>query len=1288
MEIKSSTAGHYSVEFTAPEVSSDTNYLISVKLRDLVTLNETSTDTSITVKDVPVPEPIDPIIEGLEVPTEVNEGEEFTVKATVTDVDSTFDVFITFNGEKKIGVETGDVYSASFVAPEVGTDTEMEVKVEAKDSITGNKVEQTAALTVANVLPAPVEIKYLKNSGTDVMNVAGGNEEVNFDFDLVNVDIEDVEVERIITYYDGSFVSSASLTETGVHAVSYDSDIGSGMPGGRYDITVVATDSYGRSDSKTVSFYVNVNPVEIVDAEIVEGMNGFGILAGSRATIEATVFADGYARVDAFTYDDGSGGFIPVEEGLAIDGPVSFRFDQPGEHKVSFEISLEGFEEGWYDLHANADSKDAVIAWWWEDMVSVGTVGYDPNPPEIVGFDIVPKDCGNDCYKVVAVVREPINYYTAKVNSDPDYWAPETLNATPFENIVFTNNGIPVEYETISSSDNITFTITSKPVCEKFASGYGETSDVHFEIKNIKHKIAETDTEYAFDFENGPVNIYFDHDNPEVDLDPVNAVPFCITRDLHAYNFEVTLEDDSDLVSAQLVSPDLYDYVKTFELAEVTDDIDGVELFDTISFIGDDDTFFEFNGTFKINEGATSTEIYAERDIPITVVSTDTFCNTSAATTLMKIDLWNPRITNVSLVDTCNTYELGNEGFITYEATKLVMSFDVEDLHLLPDETVIKLYYGDEDALLWVDPDDVSYTTYTYDIDSESRIGYTYTVTFTLPELDQKEAFYAYAEAYDCCGHKSIYADDVSYESGDHTPPEIDLAIDGYGRTETWANVLDYLGWDAMNVVDPIFTYTGIDAYFDGYYNDFLSSIATDVTAYWFCGPDHFTITGNYTDNGLLWLAENFPYWVDAIGIIHDGNWVVTWDATWTPAEFWDTAEATAPVQMTFDATYIDGIEGVGLAYGLAADVATYHKDPDEVFERNTGTFAWELIPIIVDTAAPTIEESTDDYEEGTCGYDSKIVTIFEFDIRDLFFDPDNIIVDATYGSFEFEAERDTTDVDLWHVTAVWTHGHPAEYYTGAMKFDNVAPTLDSLEFFTTGICPDCEVSVNKINGGMAEVLAVLHDNNGIDDSTSDIELIPTSGYTVNNESVVYSSGETELTYAATVTFDSDIEAEFTIIATITDFCGNQTVITKTICVDTKDPVPLNWTFNPATNIVKVDFDEDIVVTDDATAQLYVWLLDDTEAPTDTDFEDYTKWQKKADYDSSAISEYTETIAENDVAVAADSGTPYYNLQEGVWYGMILSGVTDKCGNPNPSVMHQNFKINKRRAPLEKGPYV
>ncbi|MCD6160615.1 MAG: hypothetical protein J7J09_08315, partial [Kosmotoga sp.] len=95
----------------------------------------------------------------------------------------------------------------------------------------------------------------------------------------------------------------------------------------------------------------------------------------------------------------------------------------------------------------------------------------------------------------------------------------------------------------------------------------------------------------------------------------------------------------------------------------------------------------------------------------------------------------------------------------------------------------------------------------------------------------------------------------------------------------------------------------------------------------------------------------------------------------------------------------------------------------------------------------------------------------------------------------------------------------------------------------------------------------------------------------------------------------------------------------------------------------KVDFDDDVVVTDDATAQLYVWI-DGTDGPTDTDFEDYTKWQKKADYDSSAISEYTETIAENDVAIAADSGTPYYNLQEGVWYGMILTGVTDKCGNP------------------------
>lgn len=1235
-------------------------------------------EDTILVNDLPA----DPVIEAVELPAEADEGTIFIVRATITDEDSDFSVvFVGPKGETVNPAYIGHgVYEGSFEAPEVDEDATFTVKVKAIDEVTTNEVIEERNILVRNLLPDAVAIKYLKISGTDVMDVFGGNEDVDFDFDLVNANIEDVEVERIITYYDGSFISRAPLTETGVHTVSYDPDIGSGMPGGRYDITVVATDSYGRSDSETVSFYVNVSPVDIEDAKIVSGMNGFGILAGDTATVEATVVADGYIRIDTFAdIDDWWGTTIPIDKGLAIDGPISFRFDAPGEHKVTFEISLEGLEEGWHELTAIADTKVENANWWWEEHEEIGTVGYDPNPPEILDFYIVPKDCENDCFTLVAVVHELINYNQAWDNSDDAYWMLETLNATPFEDIAFTIDGVPVEYETITSTNNVTFTITSTPVCEEFASGYGGISDVHFEITNIKHKTSAIDTAYAFDFENGPVNIYFDHDNPVVDLDHVNGVPFCIVQDLHAYNFKVTLEDDIDLVVAQLVSPELRNYVESFGLAEVTDDLEGIELFDLIPFFGDNDTSFEFSGTFKINEDATNTEIYAERDIPITVVSTDTFCNTSSATTLMKIDLWNPRIKNVVLDDTCNTYKLGNEGFITYEATKLVMTFKVEDLHLLPDDTVIALYYSEEP--LWLYPDESEYETYIYTVDDEDRTGYTYTATFTLPELDENFDFYAYIEAYDCCGHETVYENGEYYSAGDHTPPEIDLEVSGYSRTETWADVLDYLGWDSDDVVVPISEsdiWVSESDIWDGYYGDFLSSIATNVTAYWFCEPYHFTITGNYTDNGVLMFVGNYPYWVDADGDVYDGEWVVDWVNTITPV----TPEATA--QVTFDATYVDGIEGVGLAVGVALDWATAQKDPYdfEEGEEGLGTFAWSLIPIIVDTATPTIIEASSDYAVGACGYDDATKTTFIFDIQDLFFDPENIAVNTTYGSFEFEAERDSADVDLWHITAVWAHegldaetieatitfhdlcGHSVTYYTGNMKFDNVAPTLDSLDFFTTGSCPDCGISVNSINGGMAEVLAVLHDNNGIDDSNSDIELTPVSSYTVDSETVLYTSGATGLTYGATVTFDPNIEDVFTLTATITDFCGNERVITKTICVDTKDPVPLNWTFNPATNIVKVDFDEDVVVTENATAQLYVWLLDGTADPTDTDFEDYTKWQKKADYDASSISEYAETLVENDVAVAADSGTPYYNLQEGVWYGMILSGITDKCGNP------------------------
>ncbi|NLI08043.1 MAG: hypothetical protein GX457_13280, partial [Thermotogaceae bacterium] len=41
-----------------------------------------------------------------------------------------------------------------------------------------------------------------------------------------------------------------------------------------------------------------------------------------------------------------------------------------------------------------------------------------------------------------------------------------------------------------------------------------------------------------------------------------------------------------------------------------------------------------------------------------------------------------------------------------------------------------------------------------------------------------------------------------------------------------------------------------------------------------------------------------------------------------------------------------------------------------------------------------------------------------------------------------------------------------------------------------------------------------------------------------------------------------------------------------------------------------------------------------------------------------------ETIKDSDIAVSAESGTPYYQLQGGVWYGLSLNGIVDKCGNP------------------------
>jgi len=139
-------------------VDADTAMPVKVEAKDSITFNVVEDSANITVKDVPTPEPVDPVIEGLEVPAEVNEGVEFTAKATVTDADSAFDVYFTFNGEKKLAIADGNIYSASFVAPGVDADTAMPVKVEAKDSITFNVVEDSANITVKDVpTPEPVD---------------------------------------------------------------------------------------------------------------------------------------------------------------------------------------------------------------------------------------------------------------------------------------------------------------------------------------------------------------------------------------------------------------------------------------------------------------------------------------------------------------------------------------------------------------------------------------------------------------------------------------------------------------------------------------------------------------------------------------------------------------------------------------------------------------------------------------------------------------------------------------------------------------------------------------------------------------------------------------------------------------------------------------------------------------------------------------------------------------------------------------------------------------------------
>ena len=269
--------------------------------------------------------------------------------------------------------------------------------------------------------------------------------------------------------------------------------------------------------------------------------------------------------------------------------------------------------------------------------------------------------------------------------------------------------------------------------------------------------------------------------------------------------------------------------------------------------------------------------------------------------------------------------------------------------------------------------------------------------------------------------------------------------------------------------------------------------------------------------------------------------------------------------------------------------------------------------------------------------------------------------LDAT-GTYDFLTIEGTVTAIL---TATDTCGNSATDSV-AFKVDTIAPRIE-VDTYLDGVLVDEIGCFNASNTTITFVATAT------DCCLYDYDW----GYLPPEIANYFTAESTDLTVSATqfaiiVDFTwngaTDTICPVTVTAAATDCCGNGSVWETEFCFDTVLPGLENFTFNSKTQVVKVDFDEDVEVSDDATAALYVWL-DPQNAPTggdvtDPDFSDSVKWQLKADYDSSAITPYTETIKDSDIAVSAESGTPYYQLQGGVWYGLSLNGIVDKCGNP------------------------
>jgi len=156
---------------------------VKVEAKDSITFNVVEDSANITVKDVPTPEPVDPVLE-YTIPATVNEGEEFTVDATVIDADGNSLLWIEFNGiSHSWNIEPGTKQvQAVFKAPSLEVAKTYEILLTLKDIVSGyeeefvyeiwintNDLSEAIAQAIAAIdaLPDPEDIVLSDNADVE-----------------------------------------------------------------------------------------------------------------------------------------------------------------------------------------------------------------------------------------------------------------------------------------------------------------------------------------------------------------------------------------------------------------------------------------------------------------------------------------------------------------------------------------------------------------------------------------------------------------------------------------------------------------------------------------------------------------------------------------------------------------------------------------------------------------------------------------------------------------------------------------------------------------------------------------------------------------------------------------------------------------------------------------------------------------------------------------------------------------------------------------------------------------